>query len=78
MSVLVIMMCVCALSVCCVLLPSLLPFPSQTNQPVGAEDIPIGAVSRSTYAGLFSIIGTTWGTGDGSSTFNVPDLRGAV
>ena len=27
---------------------------------------------------LFSIIGTTWGTGDGSSTFNVPDLRGAV
>ena len=35
------------------------------------------AVSRSTYANLFTAIGTTWGAGDGSSTFNVPDLRGA-
>ena len=34
------------------------------------------AVSRSTYAGLFSAIGTTFGSGDGSATFNVPDLRG--
>jgi microcystin-dependent protein len=34
------------------------------------------AVSRSTYATLFSAIGTTFGAGDGSSTFNVPDLRG--
>lgn len=34
------------------------------------------AVSRSTYATLFSVIGTTYGVGDGSSTFNVPDLRG--
>lgn len=33
------------------------------------------AVSRTTYAGLFAAIGTTWGTGDGSTTFNVPDLR---
>lgn len=33
------------------------------------------AVSRTTYAGLFSAIGTTFGTGDGSTTFNVPDLR---
>lgn len=36
------------------------------------------AVSRSTYAALFSAIGTTYGVGDGSSTFNVPDLRGRV
>ena len=35
-----------------------------------------GAVSRTTYADLFAIIGTTHGAGDGSSTFNVPDLRG--
>lgn len=35
------------------------------------------AVSRSTYASLFGVIGTTWGTGDGSSTFNLPDLEGA-
>ena len=34
------------------------------------------AVSRSTFSALFAIIGTTWGAGDGSSTFNVPDLRG--
>ena len=36
------------------------------------------AISRSTYADLFSAISTTYGTGDGSSTFNVPDLRGRV
>lgn len=35
-----------------------------------------GAVSRTTYAKLFAVIGTTYGTGDGSTTFNVPDLRG--
>lgn len=33
------------------------------------------AVSRNTYAGLFNAIGTTWGDGDGASTFNVPDFR---
>lgn len=33
------------------------------------------AISRSTYAALFAIIGTTFGTGDGSTTFNVPDFR---
>ena len=33
------------------------------------------AVSRSTYAHLFSVLGTTFGVGDGSTTFNLPDLR---
>lgn len=33
-------------------------------------------VSRSTYSALFSLISTTWGVGDGSTTFNLPDLRG--
>lgn len=33
------------------------------------------AVSRTTYASLFSAIGTTYGVGDGSTTFNIPDLR---
>jgi len=33
-------------------------------------------VSRVTYADLFSAIGITWGSGDGSTTFNLPDLRG--
>ena len=36
------------------------------------------AVSRTTYASLFSVIGTTYGAGDGSTTFNVPDSRGAM
>jgi len=36
------------------------------------------AVSRTTYADLFAAISTTYGTGDGSTTFNVPDLRGRV
>ena len=34
------------------------------------------AVSRSTYASLFSAIGTTYGVGDNTTTFNLPDLRG--
>ena len=34
-----------------------------------------GAVSRTTYANLFAAIGTRWGEGDGSTTFNVPDFR---
>ena len=34
------------------------------------------AVSRATYSALFSAIGTTYGVGDGSTTFNLPDLRG--
>lgn len=36
------------------------------------------AVSRVTYAALFSAIGTVYGVGDGSTTFNLPDLRGRV
>jgi microcystin-dependent protein len=34
------------------------------------------AVNRTTYAGLFAIISTSWGEGDGSTTFNLPDMRG--
>lgn len=36
------------------------------------------AVSRSTYAALFGVIGTTFGAGDGSTTFNVPNMQGVV
>jgi microcystin-dependent protein len=36
------------------------------------------AVSRTTYADLFAVVGTTYGAGDGSTTFNLPDLRGRV
>ena len=34
------------------------------------------AVSRTSHAALFAAIGTTWGTGDGSTTFNLPNFRG--
>lgn len=34
------------------------------------------AVSRTTYSDLFGVIGTTYGSGDGSTTFNVPNLKG--
>ena len=36
------------------------------------------AVSRTTYSRLFSAISTVWGAGNGSTTFNIPDLRGAT
>ncbi len=36
------------------------------------------AVSRTTYSALFAIISTTYGSGNGSTTFNLPDLRGRV
>ena len=36
------------------------------------------AVSRTTYAALFKIIGSTYGSGNGSTTFNVPNLKGRV
>jgi microcystin-dependent protein len=43
------------------------------------SSIPTGqAISRTTYATLFSLVGTTFGVGDGSTTFNLPDKRGRV
>lgn len=36
------------------------------------------AISRTTYSDLFELIGTTYGTGDGSTTFNLPDYQGRV
>jgi microcystin-dependent protein len=40
---------------------------------------PVGqAISRTTYSTLFAMVGTTFGSGDGSTTFNVPDKRGRV
>jgi microcystin-dependent protein len=44
--------------------------------PDGWEICNGSAVSRNEYADLFAIIGETFGPGDGSSTFNLPDLRG--
>lgn len=59
--------------------------PSGVVSPFGGPTAPAGwlecngaAVSRTTYAALFAAVGTTHGAGDGSTTFNVPDLRGEV
>lgn len=59
--------------------------PAGTMLDFGGTSVPAGflgcdgsAVSRTTYAGLFAAIGTTWGVGDGSTTFNLPDFRRRV
>ncbi len=49
---------------------------AQNTAPTGYLKANGAAISRTTYADLFAAIGTTFGTGDGSTTFNVPDLRG--
>lgn len=47
--------------------------------PNSSFAFPIGqAISRTTYAALFALTGTTYGAGDGSTTFNLPDKRGRV
>ena len=57
--------------------------PAGAVQAFAMNSVPSGwlaadgtAVSRSTYAALFSAISTTYGAGDGSTTFALPDLRG--
>jgi microcystin-dependent protein len=59
--------------------------PTATIVPWSSASVPTGflecngqAVSRSTYADLFAIVSTTYGTGDGASTFNVPNLADNV
>jgi microcystin-dependent protein len=59
--------------------------PTATIVPWSSSSVPSGflecngaAVSRSTYSALFAIVGTTYGAGDGASTFNLPDLQDNV
>lgn len=47
-----------------------------TTAPEGWDMCDGAAISRTDYAALFSVIGTTYGVGDGSTTFNLPDTRG--
>lgn len=56
---------------------TIVPF-GDTTPPTGFLDCNGNAVSRSTYADLFAVIGTTYGAGDGSSTFNLPNLEDNV
>ncbi|MGT3004369.1 phage tail protein [Pasteurella multocida] len=51
-------------------------FFARTTPPSGWLKANGAAVSRTTYAALFAAIGTTFGAGDGRTTFNLPDLRG--
>lgn len=51
------------------------PF-AMSTAPTGWLECDGSAVSRTTYSDLFTALGTTHGVGDGSTTFNVPDLRG--
>ena len=51
---------------------------SDSSVPTGFLECNGSAVSRTTYSALFAIVGTTYGAGDGSSTFNVPDLQDNV
>lgn len=63
--------------------PAVAGVPTGTPLPFCGKNPPAGyllcggqAVSRTTYAALFAVIGTTYGSGDGSSTFNVPNGQG--
>ena len=57
---------------------SMIPYGSQNNIPSNWKICDGSAISRETYAELFNIIGTSYGAGDGSTTFNLPDKRGRV
>ncbi|MCA3184633.1 phage tail protein [Cupriavidus sp.] len=58
------------------LLPGTVVYHAKNTAPGGFIKCNGGAVSRTTYADLFAEIGTTFGAGDGSTTFNLPELRG--
>ena len=51
---------------------------SDSAVPSGFLECDGDAVSRVTYAALFAVIGTTYGSGNGSTTFNLPDLQDQV
>lgn len=55
------------------------PLPWHSNTPPTGWVLAYGqALSRTTYAALFAVLGTTYGIGDGSTTFNMPDWRGRL
>jgi microcystin-dependent protein len=51
-------------------------FTAGSVAPTGWIKADGSAISRTTYADLFSVVGTIYGTGNGTTTFNLPDLRG--
>jgi microcystin-dependent protein len=57
---------------------SITMFGGATVPPSGWLTCDGSAVNRTTYSALFAVISTTWGAGNGSTTFNLPDMRGAA
>jgi microcystin-dependent protein len=55
---------------------TIIAYASNGALPDGYLECDGSAVSRTTYADLFDAIGTTWGSGNGSTTFNLPSLNG--
>lgn len=55
---------------------TILPFAGANSIPTGYLVCDGSAISRTTYAQLYAVIGNTYGAGDGSTTFNVPNLKG--
>lgn len=55
---------------------TILAYASNGALPDGYLSCDGSAVSRTTYADLFAVIGTTWGSGNGSTTFSLPNLNG--
>lgn len=60
------------------LVGEIVPWAGTGAVPAGWLPCAGGAVNRAAYPALFAVIGTTYGAGNGSTTFNLPDLRGRV
>ena len=56
--------------------PGMIGYTAEPNPPAGWLERNGAAISRTAYAALFARIGTIFGAGDGSTTFNLPDARG--
>ncbi|MEM7179722.1 MAG: phage tail protein [Spirochaetota bacterium] len=58
---------------------TILPYTGDVSTPpTGYFHCNGGTISRTDYPALFALLGTTWGSGDGSTTFNLPDCREAA
>ena len=57
---------------------TMIPFGSQNNIPANWRICDGAEVSRTAYADLFNVIGTSYGEGDGETTFNLPNKKGRV
>lgn len=56
--------------------PGFISLHGASTPPSGYLECNGAAISRATYSALFAVIGTAFGAGDGTTTFNLPDMRG--